>query len=287
MRLTHLVLDLRDDLLRFVRAPVGQEPPRALRDEAANRQDRQGENRADGEAEAPADRRANVLEQLVREESRERGPEPPAAVDRERDPAADARRDQLVDRGVDRRVFAADTGTRQDPEGGEAVEVPRERGRDREDEIDAERDHEELLPPEAVGQIAEEQRARAGADEVPRAGRRRLVRRQVQRVLLRQRAGDRADERHLETVEDPCDPEADDDEPVPAAPGEAVEPPRDHRIDGFPRGSKLGCGCRCGHTEKTDACGNRLRLVEPASLVYPPSPGAANAAKVGEHKGEE
>ena len=45
--------------------------------------------------------------------------------------------------------------------------------RDGEDEVDAERDHEQLLPPEPVGQVAEEQRADDCADEVPGAGGRR------------------------------------------------------------------------------------------------------------------
>ena len=210
-----------------------QQPARALGDEAADRQDRQREDRAHGEAKPPADRGADVHEQLVGEERCERGSDPPAAVDRERDPSAHARRDQLVDGGVDGCVFAADACAGEDPEDGEAVEVPREGGRHGEYEIDAESDHEQPLPPEAVGQVAEEERARAGADQVPRTGRGGLVRGEMQRVLLRQGARDRADERHLEAVEDPGDSEPDDDEPVPAAPRQPVEPPRDHGLDGL------------------------------------------------------
>ena len=45
-----------------------------------------------------------------------------------------------------------------------------ERGGDRGDEVDRERDHEQLLAADAVGQVAEEQRAQTGAGDVDRGG---------------------------------------------------------------------------------------------------------------------
>jgi hypothetical protein len=49
----------------------------------------------------------------------------------------------------------------------------------------------------------------------------------MERPLFREDPGDGADERDLEPVQDPGDPEGRDHEPVPAAPGEPVESSRD------------------------------------------------------------
>ena len=104
-----------------------------------------------------------------------------------------------------------------------------ERGRDRRDEVQHQRDQEQLLAPEAVGELAEEQRADAGAGDVDR--RRRcttwLVGEREAAALLGQPRGDRADDRHLEPVEDPDRPEADDHQPVEARPRQPVQPRRD------------------------------------------------------------
>ena len=59
------------------------------------------------------------------------GADPEAAVDREVDAAAVARRDQLVDRRVDRGVLAADAHAGQEPEDEEVPGREREGGRDR------------------------------------------------------------------------------------------------------------------------------------------------------------
>src|SRR6185437_12310790 len=70
------------------------------------------------------------------------------------------------------------------------------------------------------------ERATDGADEIE-AGRQADLR--IAQMQLRarfQRPRDRAGERHLESVEDPCDAERGDDERVEAAPGQAVEPGR-------------------------------------------------------------
>ena len=75
----------------------------------------------------------------------ERGPQPEGAVDRQVDPAAHPRRDQLVDGRVDRRVFAADPGAGEEAEDGEAPEVPGEGRQERGDQVEAERDREQLL----------------------------------------------------------------------------------------------------------------------------------------------
>ena len=115
----------------------------------------------------------------IDEQRADRRAEPPRAVDREVDPPAHARRDQLVDRGVDRRVLAADPGAGEEAEEEEAPGAPGERGRDRRDEVEAERDHEQLLAAPAVGQVAEDERAADGAGDVERADQADLERREV------------------------------------------------------------------------------------------------------------
>src|SRR5204863_6589034 len=109
---------------------------------------------------------AQSVKQDVGEEGSPCGPDPPAAVDRKRNATADSRRDQLVDGPVDRRVLAADAGPGQQAETDEAPVVPCQAGSDGEDEIDRERDREQVLPSEAVGEVAEDERARDRTDEV-------------------------------------------------------------------------------------------------------------------------
>ena len=81
-----------------------------------------------------------------------------------------ARRDQFVDGRVDRRVFATDARPREEP-GDE--EVPRRKSESRchgGRQINHQGQHEQLLPAEPVGQLAEEQRAEAGTGDVDGGG---------------------------------------------------------------------------------------------------------------------
>ena len=99
---------------------------------------------------------------------------------------------------------------------------------DRRDQVDRQRHHEELLAAEPVGEVAEEQRAQAGAGDVD-AGRDTdlALGDRDAAALLGQPAGDRADDRHLEPVEDPDGAEPDHDQPVPPRPRQPVHPGRD------------------------------------------------------------
>src|SRR5215213_7399907 len=76
---------------------------------------------------------------LVVQDERLRGAgrraEPVRAVDDEVDRAADARRDELVDRRVDRGVLAPDAGAGEEPADREEQERPGEGGRRRRDEV--------------------------------------------------------------------------------------------------------------------------------------------------------
>ena len=231
-----------DELLGLVLAAVDEQPARALGHVAAHEQDGQAHDRAEPEGQPPAevDARRGSRRAARRTARAGGGAEPEGAVDREVDPAARARGDQLVDRGVDRRVLAADAQAgeeAEDPEGGGA---PRERGRDRGDQVDGERDHEQLLAPEAVGELAEEERPDGGAGDVARAAEGDLEGAEPERLLVLQAAGDRADDRDLEAVEDPDGAQPDDDQPVPAAPRQPVHAGRDARRDGL-------AGARCLH----------------------------------------
>ena len=153
-------LDVCNHLLGFLRAPMSEQPAWALGDEAPDHDDAEGEDRPDEEAEPPADRLVQAVEQRVREEGPGRGADPPAPVDRERDPAPDAGGNQLVECRVDRRVLAPDAGAGEEPEADEAPVVPGQSRGDGEYEIDAERDREQDLPPGTIGEKAEHECAR-------------------------------------------------------------------------------------------------------------------------------
>src|SRR5690606_13362917 len=110
--------------------PVRQQPPGALRQKAAEKEDHDAERRADRESEAPAEigRQKPGIEKHDRAERAESRAHPEAAVDREVGSPAVPRRDQLLDRGVDRRVLAADPRPGEEAEEEEAPEVPGEGG---------------------------------------------------------------------------------------------------------------------------------------------------------------
>ena len=156
------------------------------------------------------------------------GPDPEGAVDRDVDPAAVLRRDQLVDRGVDGGVLAADAHAGEEA----GAEVPQRRHRERRqhggDGVDAERDQEELLAAEPVGELTEEERPDAGAGDVHRTGEADVEAAQPEPGVGRlQGLRHRADDRDLEAVEDPHGPEPDHDHPVPPRPRQPVQPGRD------------------------------------------------------------
>src|SRR5699024_5223891 len=112
--------------------------------------------------------------------------------------------DEFVDRGVDRRVLAADTGTGEEPGEEEVPGCERECRRHSGDQVETQGDDEQLLPAEPVGELAEEERPQAGADDVDRPGQADLCRADVQTgPVLGEPGSDTADHRDLETVEDP------------------------------------------------------------------------------------
>ncbi len=159
--------------------------------------------------------------------------QPVCPVDHQVHATAHTRGDQLVNRRVDGGVFAADPGA------GEKAcdeEIPRresECGGNGGDQIHREGQHEEIAPPEAVGQVTKEQRTQAGARDVDRRCHADLCGVEFDTAALLGEAGRHvADHRDLETVEDPHPAETDDDAPVKPRPGQSVQPGRHMRGDG-------------------------------------------------------
>ena len=220
---------------------MGDEPARALGDPGAQEQDDEADAAADEEGDAPAIGRVDPFgaQERDREEGAERGADPERAVDDEVGPAAHPGRDQLLDGRVDRGVLAANAGSREEAEQAEAPDIPRQaRGRGG-DEVEEQRDEEQLLAPDPVGQPAEADGADDRTDEVG-------TRRQADIELgeghrrLAQRADEGAGQGDFEPVEHPGDAERDDDEGVEAAEGQAVKPGGDVGVDDRAGGDALG-----------------------------------------------
>ena len=146
-----------------------------------------------------------------------------------------------------------------------AAEVPhrghRERRQHGGDRVDGERDQEQLLPAEPVGELAEEQRAQTGAGDVDRAGHADVGAAEAQAGVGRlQRLGHRADDGDLEPVEDPHGPQADDDHPVPACPWQPVHACRNvggdaSGLDGHDTRLSARASRRCFPGQPFDASG--------------------------------
>ena len=220
------LFDLRDDAFGFGGAAVREQPARAFGNIAAHEQDGQREHRAQHEPGAPALHGAEHprVEQDQAQHRPESRAEPEAAVDREIHAAAHAGRDQLVDRRIDRRVLAADADARDEAAYRESGKARGERGGHRRTHVDGERQEEQALAPEPVGQAAEHERADDRAGDVQRAGPADLRRAEAERVGALEHAADGADDGHFEPVQHPGDAERQHDAPVPARPGQPVEP---------------------------------------------------------------
>ena len=184
---------------------------------------------------------ANALRKIERGERSEDRARPVAAVDPDVDAAPVLRRHHLVDRGVDRRVLAADPHPRDEPrpvEPGEpepAAVVHRERCEPGAEQVQEQRDDQQPLAPERVGLPSEIQRPDDLPEEVDRRDHPDLARRHVERVGLHQDARHRARDRDLQPVEDPRRAQTRDHAGVERRPAQAVEPRRDRAPDRLPR----------------------------------------------------
>src|SRR5206468_9109563 len=90
----------------------------------------QSKRRADSKRATPSqpDRQPTRIKQHNRRPGTERCPEPVGTIDHQIDAAADTRRNQFVDRRIDRRVFATDARACQCPKKSVARETPGESG---------------------------------------------------------------------------------------------------------------------------------------------------------------
>ena len=202
----------------------------------------------------------------------ERGTDPEAAVDDEVGPAAHARRDQLLDGGVDGRVLAADAGAGEEAEQREAPQVPGERRRRRRDQVDGERDEEQLLAAEPVGQPAEEDGAQHRAGQIGAAGEADVGAAELQHRALPERAGHRAGQRHLQPVEDPGDAERRHHQGVKPAPRQPVEPRRNVGLDDGSRAHRRGSmRLRNGHARSDAELTGRYRETLAGATSVPAS----------------
>jgi hypothetical protein len=230
----HLALDVTHDARGALLAPVDEQPSGRLGDVATHEQDGDAEHRTETERDPPAEvlREVVLVEEVHRQRRAERRAQPEGPVDDEVDAATEPGRDQLVDRGVDGCVLTADARAREEAADVEEHRVHREGGRNRRRQVDHQGDQEQLLPAEPVGEVAEEERAQAGAGDVDAGSDAYLALRDGQAAaLLGQSTGDRADDRDLEPVEDPHGAEADHHQPVPSRPRQPVEPGRDVCLD--------------------------------------------------------
>src|SRR5579871_2825067 len=168
------------------------QPARAFGHEGAERDDEKREHAADNESETPAEprRKQGGIENDDRTDGAERRADPIASVHIEIDAPAIARRHEFLDRGIDRRILAADPCAGQRAEEREGEEIPGEARGDGGDEVDADGDREEPLAAELVREVAEEERTEDRTDEIGAGSKPDLfVRKTEARPMLRERAG--------------------------------------------------------------------------------------------------
>ena len=163
---------------------------------------------------------------------------PIGPVDCDVHPSPVARRDQFVDGGVDRGVLAADPHPRDesghiqpaDPTLSVTCGHCRQASPD---QIDPQRDHEEVLTTPSVREPSEEECSGHLAEQVDGShGERDRSRREVESVLARDDAGGVARDRDLEAVEDPCHAQCHNEAGVERRPTEPVDPGRDQAAPG-------------------------------------------------------
>jgi hypothetical protein len=176
-RLTGLargLFDLRQLGLGLLDAAVGHQPPRAFGEGASDDDHDEREQRAHEERQAPADIDGERVQEDQRCERADDGAGPVGAVDPDVDAPAVLRRHHLVDRGVDGGVLAADAHPRDETRPVEVHEpepaavVHREGCEPRAEQVEQQRDDQQALPAERIGEPPEEERADHLSDEVDR-----------------------------------------------------------------------------------------------------------------------
>src|SRR3984957_2995358 len=127
--LCDVLLDVADRLLGKLVLAMRDQPPGAFRHKAAQQQDAEAEAGADPKPEPPADIGGEqaLIEQERNSKRSCRCAEPETTVDDEVDATAILRWNKLIDRGIDRRVLAANAKPGDHPKNSEAPEIPSKR----------------------------------------------------------------------------------------------------------------------------------------------------------------
>ena len=162
----------------------------------ADEEDHHPEHRAEEESDPPRVADGEVVDHEQGEDRAEERPAPVGAVDGDVHPPPVLGRDQFVDGRVDGGVLAADARAGHEPRQVEPVDPERrvpegQRRQEPAEEVDAEGDHEQVASAPPVRQSAEEERAEHLTEQVDGPdGERHTGRRQVQRLLAADQAGD-------------------------------------------------------------------------------------------------
>jgi len=220
-----------DDCCAFLRTVVRHQPARALGYPQTHEIDDGREHGAYKEREAPS--RVAGEKRFIKNDDRadcpDGGADPEAAVNCKIGPAAIPCRNEFLDRRVDGGILAADPGAGHEPKHREAGQIPGERGCGSERQIDRQRHEEESSSAQPVGQPTEKERAENGAEHIGGACKTDTPAGESQAAP--DGAGERAGERNLQAVEDPCDAEREDNKPMEPAPWKPVQTGRNVRFD--------------------------------------------------------
>ena len=164
----HFAFHRDGDAFRFFGPPVQQQPTRTFRQISPEEKDAETEYRTQSECQSPADvgRKASGLQQQAGADRAQRGAHPETSIDAEIGATAIACGYQFLDRGIDRRVLAADSGTGQEAKKRECREIFGKGRSRRGEDINPERYEEKTLASEPVGEPTEQERAQHGAGEI-------------------------------------------------------------------------------------------------------------------------
>ena len=227
------LLDFVHDGVRLLGVAMDHQPARAFRNPHPHHEHDQTEARTDQISQPPAMVRCEQLgiEQHDGGDRANRRANPETAVDHEIGPSAIARRHQFLDRRIDRGIFAADTCASQEAKQRITRHAPGQRRRSGRRQIDRQRDEEQFLAPDPVGQPAKAERADHGAGKIRAVGQPDIEIRKLKRRAFLQRTRQRACKRNLKPVEYPGDAEREHDTGVKAAPAQAIKPRRYAGLD--------------------------------------------------------
>jgi hypothetical protein len=153
----HVVFHRSRDAFGFFGAPVQEQPSRTFRQIASHEENSEPEHRTRAECQAPAHvhGQASRLQQQARGNGAEHGAEPEASINPQVGAAAVACRDELLDRRIDRRIFAADAGAGNEAADRECSEIIAERGCAGAQDIHAERHEKKTLASEPISEPPE------------------------------------------------------------------------------------------------------------------------------------